>query len=115
MPGIFAGTPFDRPVVCERCSQPEDACDCPPTDPKPTWLPENQQRAKVRTDRRKHKRIVTVVWGLDPLETDLPALLSKLKSECGSGGVLKDSSIELQGDHLPRVTDKLKQMGYRVG
>lgn len=120
MPGIFAGTPFDRPPTCARCDQLEELCACPPEQPKPNWLPPEKQRAKVRIDQRKHKRTVTVIWGISPCESDLPALLSELKSACGSGGALKsrenseEQAIELQGDHLIRVTDKLKQIGYRV-
>ena len=49
------------------------------------------------------------------MKPDLPALLSELKTACGAGGSLQDESIEIQGDHLFRVTDKLKQIGYRVG
>ena len=115
MSRLFAGTPFDIPPTCDRCGKLEEECGCPPEQQAPQWLPANRQRAKVRLDRRKHKRVMTVVWGLLANETDLPALLSELKTACGAGGSLQDESIEIQGDHLSRVTDKLKQIGYRVG
>jgi len=114
MPGLFAGTKFDIPPTCDRCSKPETECQCPPAPAAPTWLAPSKQRAKIRLDRRKHQRIVTVVWGLAPHETDLRSLLSELKGVCGAGGSVKDECIELQGDHLTRVTDKLAEMGYRV-
>ena len=69
---------------------------------------------KVRIDRRKHKRLVTVVWGLSAESNDMPALLSKLKSACGSGGSLQGEQIELQGDHLDRVKNQLCEIGYKV-
>lgn len=115
MSRLFAGTPFDIPPTCDRCGRPIESCDCPPEVAKPTWLPPSKQRAKIRTDQRKHRRVVTVIWGLSPDETNLPELLSVLKGHCGAGGCISNDAIELQGDHKQRVTDKLKKMEYRVG
>jgi len=113
MTRLFAGTPFDIPPRCDRCGELEQDCRCGP--PPKTWLAAEKQRAKVRADRRKHKRMVTVVWGLSPDESDLPTLLSKLKSACGSGGSLQGEQIELQGDHVDRVKDQLRELGYKIG
>jgi translation initiation factor 1 len=116
MSRLFAGTPFDIPPTCSRCGDPVENCDCPAEQPNaPEWLPPSQQRVKVRRDRRKHKRVVTVIWGLSPEESDLKTLLSQLKSKCGAGGAIEDASIEIQGDHVQRVSDLLKQIGYRLG
>jgi translation initiation factor 1 len=68
----------------------------------------------VRLDRRKNKRLVTVVWGLDPDASELRSLLSKLQSICGSGGSVQDGAIELQGDHVDRVRSELKKLGYKI-
>ncbi len=112
MTRLFSGTPFDIPPRCERCGQLEEQCQCQP--PPPDYLPPQQQTAKVRIDRRKHKRSVTVVWGLDPESNDLRGLLSDLQSACGSGGSLQEDRIELQGDHLDRVRQQLRKIGYKV-
>lgn len=112
MTRLFAGTPFDIPPECDRCGELEESCKCAPLGPE--RLPAEKQTAKVRVDRRKHKRMVTVVWGLDPVDCDLPDLLSKLKSACGSGGSLQDSQIELQGDHVGRVKKQLLEIGFKV-
>lgn len=112
MTRLFAGTPFDIPPRCDRCGELEEDCNCEPLPPE--RLPPEKQTAKVRVDRRKHKRLVTVVWGLSAEETNLPDLLSKLKSACGSGGSLQEDQIELQGDHLDRVKQQLSQIGYHV-
>ncbi|MEC7677667.1 MAG: translation initiation factor [Planctomycetota bacterium] len=114
MSRLFAGTPFDLPPTCDRCNQIEENCECQPMEEKPVWLDPAKQQAKVRVDRRKHGRCVTVVWGLHPSETDLKDLLSELKTTCGAGGALKDDNIEIQGDHVDRVTNRLKQIGYRI-
>lgn len=112
MTRLFAGTPFDIPPRCDRCGELEEDCRCEPL-PIDKVAPEKQS-VRVRVDRRKHKRMVTVVWGLDPDETDLPDLLSKLKSACGSGGSLQADQLELQGDHLEKVKIQLREIGYRV-
>ena len=112
MTRLFAGTPFDIPPRCDRCDQLEESCKCEPFGPE--RLPANKQTAKVRADRRKHKRMVTVVWGLDAEDCDLPDLLSKLKSACGSGGSLQRDQIELQGDHVSRVREQLKEIGFKL-
>ncbi len=112
MTRLFAGTPFDIPPRCDRCGELENDCQCEPLPPEKV-APEKQS-AKVRLDRRKHKRMVTVVWGLSADETDLNELLSKLKSACGSGGSLQDEQLELQGDHLEKVKDQLRSLGYKV-
>ena len=112
MTRLFAGTPFDIPPTCDRCGELEESCNCEPLGPE--RLPAQKQTAKVRVDRRKHKRMVTVVWGLDPNDCDLTELLSKLKSACGSGGSLQDDQIELQGDHVGRVKTQLREIGFKV-
>jgi translation initiation factor 1 len=112
MTRLFAGTPFDIPPRCDRCGELEEDCKCEPL-PVERVAPE-KQTAKVRVDRRKHKRLITVVWGLSAEHSDLANLLSELKSACGSGGSLQGDQIELQGDHLDRVQEKLRQIGYKV-
>lgn len=112
MSRLFAGTPFDIPPHCDRCGKPEAECSCPA--PLPASIPPEKQTAKVRVDRRKHKRLVTIVWGLSVDGNDLPQLLSQLKSACGSGGSLQGDQIELQGDHVDRVREQLRQIGYKV-
>ena len=112
MSRLFAGTPFDIPPRCDRCGLLEEECKCEPAPPE--RLPPEAQTAKVRADRRKHKRIATIVWGLDPKDCDLPELLSQLQSACGSGGSVQGDQIELQGDHVARVKNQLLQIGYKV-
>ena len=112
MTRLFAGTPFDIPPRCDRCGELEEDCQCEPL-PVERLAPQ-KQTAKVRVDRRKNKRLITVIWGLSAAENDLPGLLSKLKSACGSGGSLQSEQIELQGDHLERVKEQLSEIGYKV-
>lgn len=109
---LFEGTPFDRPPHCDTCGRPETECVCPP--PEAVSVPPEKQTARVATEKRKNGKRVTVVRGLLESESDLPALLKLLKSHCGAGGALKDGELEIQGEQLERVREKLSQLGYRV-
>jgi translation initiation factor 1 len=65
-------------------------------------------------EKRARGKVVTVVRGLAASDNDLPSLLTQLKNQCGSGGTIKEECLELQGDHVPRVTKILQEIGYRV-
>ena len=109
---LFEGTEFDIPPTCDRCQQPEANCQCPP--PAHEFLPNDRQTARLRLEKRKRGKIVTLVLGLAPDETDLPKLLTSLKNTCGAGGTIGDNAIEIQGDHHDRISKSLAEMGYRV-
>lgn len=109
---LFAGTPFDRPPRCEHCGELEEACRCPP--PQQQRLPPEKQTARIAVEKRKNGKRVTVVRGLPAEGNDLPALLTDLKSHCGAGGTLKAEELEIQGEQLERVRQKLLQIGYKV-
>jgi len=57
---------------------------------------------------------VTVIRGLAPEANDLLELLSRLKSDCGAGGTIKDDCLEIQGEQLDRIREILSSRGYRV-
>ena len=57
---------------------------------------------------------VTVVTGLSLGGAELAEMASQLKRRCGSGGTVKDGSIEIQGDHVDKVMDLLRQRGLQV-
>ena len=109
---LFEGTEFDVPPTCDRCKQLEAECECPP--PVHEFLPNDQQSVRLRIEKRKRGKIVTLVVGLKPEETDLPKLLTSLKNTCGAGGTVGDDAIEIQGDHLERIATSLAEMGYRI-
>jgi translation initiation factor 1 len=44
----------------------------------------------------------------------LADLARRLKAACGSGGTVKDGTIELQGDHRETVVALLERAGHRV-
>ncbi len=110
MAGLFDGTPLERPVTCERCTQPLADCACPRNAAGDITLPHDQQ-PRVRREKRRGKW-VTVVAGLDPAANDLPALAKDLRTRLGVGGTLKAGCIELQGDHRDSVVAELVTRGF---
>jgi len=113
MSGLFAGTPLERPVTCAVCERPLDACTCPRDAAGRVLLPKDQTALIARAKRRKGK-VVTTIGGLDPVASDLPALLKRLKIVCAAGGTIADGIIEIQGDQRDTAADLLRQMGYRI-
>lgn len=109
---LFEGTEFDIPPHCERCNKLEAECQCPPL-PKPTKAPQ-LQTARLSVEKRKKGKVVTVIRGLLADDNDLPALLKSLKNSCGSGGTVDGDELELQGEHVERLRELLKKMGFRV-
>jgi translation initiation factor 1 len=63
---------------------------------------------------RKHRggKSVTVIEGLPISEKDKEELLKQLKTALGTGGTLRDTSLEIQGDHCDALLGTLKKMGY---
>ena len=73
-----------------------------------------QQKVTVRHDR-KHRggKSVTVVDGIQMQQNEMKSLLKQLKAKLGTGGAVKDSAIEIQGEHCNVVMAALEKMGYR--
>jgi translation initiation factor 1 len=109
---LFAGTKFDRPPNCDRCGRPETECVCPPLATK--QIPPGSQLARLSLEKRKKGKLVTVIRGLTAEGNDLSALLSRLKSECGAGGAVQEDCLEVQGNHIERISNALSELGYRV-
>lgn len=114
MTRLFAGTPWDRPPVCDRCGRPETECDCAPEVVEPVRIPPETQTAALAVEKRPKGKVVTVVSGLDPEGNDLADLATRLKTSCGAGGTLKDGRIELQGDHREAAERALQKIGYKT-
>ncbi len=66
-------------------------------------LEREEQFIKIRLDRRKFGKEVTIIEGLAGSNSELKKIASKLKSRLATGGTVKDGRIELQGDHRHRV------------
>lgn len=68
--------------------------------------------AYIERDRKKRRgKVVTVI---SKLSGDLKALQKELQTLCGAGGSVKNECIEIQGDHRDKISERLKQKGYKV-
>jgi translation initiation factor 1 len=71
------------------------------------------RRIRLHLDRRASGRVVTVVTGLPGSAAQIDALGRQLKTACGTGGTVKDGTLELQGNHRERVEAALSALGLR--
>ena len=108
--GLFDGTPLERPVSCERCGKALADCTCPRNAAGEVTLAKDQP-ARVMREKRRGKW-TTVVSGLDPKASDLPAMLKQFKTKLGVGGTTRDDGFELQGDVRDKLVEALKTAGY---
>ena len=96
---------------CSSCGKPLHKCKCPTESVSETG--DGILRLERQSKGRAGKQ-VTLIQGLDMTAAELKALLKILKSVCGSGGTVKDSSLEIQGDHRDKLKIYLEQQGHRV-
>lgn len=95
--------------ICPRCKR--YPCRCP----KPVSLPPTQQTAAIQRETKgRGGKTVTVIRNLLLSPDDLKALAAQLKQACGTGGTVKDGTIEIQGDHREKIAAKLRSLGYKT-
>lgn len=110
MPGLFDGTPLERPVTCPACGKAMSDCTCPRDASGELCRPADQD-ARVHREKRRGKWM-TVVTGLNPSATDLKALAKEVKAKCATGGATTADGLEVQGDHRDTLVTLLKAKGY---
>jgi translation initiation factor 1 len=64
-----------------------------------------------QTKGRKGKG-VTLIDGFQLPPAELKQLAKTLKQLCSTGGTVKDSRIEIQGDHREELASMLKRLGF---
>ncbi len=70
----------------------------PATERPIAELPPQQQNLKVQASRKGRKgKTVTVISGFQAKPETLADLVKQLKTQCGTGGTVKDNEIEIQG------------------
>ena len=97
--------------MCPACRRPLAQCSCSKAAPLP---PSDGIVRVLRETKGRGGKAVTVVRGAPG---DAPALVrlgQELKAACGSGGTVKDGTIEVQGDHVEKIMALLQQRGHKV-
>jgi translation initiation factor 1 len=78
-------------------------------------LPPNQQNLRIQASRKgRGGKTVTVISGFQAQPETLTKLLKQLKNQCGTGGTVKEDTLEIQGDHTQKLLEILLQLGYKA-
>lgn len=91
--------------ICPICGLPSDLCIC-------EEMNKEDQRVKIRLERRRWGKKYTVIDGIDSTTVDLDNLATKLKNKCACGGIAKNSKVLLMGDHRDVVYLNLIEEGF---
>jgi translation initiation factor 1 len=91
--------------ICPTCGLPKNLCVC-------GQIAKEQQKIKIRTARKRFRKVVTVITGFDDEKT-AKELGKTLKRKLACGGTAKNKEIELQGEHTKKVKELLIAEGYK--
>ena len=86
--------------ICDVCGLPKEIYVCED-------IAREQQKITITVDKRRYGKMMTIVYGID-------SLITQLKSKCACGGTIKEGKIELKGDHRTKVKETLEKMGFTV-
>lgn len=89
---------------CPKCGMLKDLCICEVLDKQQV------QKIKVYTTRKKFRKLVTIVEGIE--KHRLNGATKELKQKLACGGSAKEGLIILQGNHKRKILGILKSMGY---
>jgi len=108
---IVYSTDSGRVTTCPRCGQPYKKCRCDEggaAEKKPV-----DSVVRLRRERKgRGGKTVSIISNVP--ESEQVSLAQQLKKLCGTGGTVKEGNIEIQGDHLEKIQEKLTALGYKV-
>jgi len=90
--------------ICPVCGLPKEICICKEIEK------EAPKKIKIYTQKRKFRKFVTAIEGIEKNEVNEVAKELKIKIACG--GTAKKGVIILQGNHKEKVKNYLLKMGY---
>lgn len=90
--------------ICSKCGLPKELCAC-------GTIAKEEEKVKVYTMKKSFGKKITVVEGISK-SLDMKEILRELKTRLACGGTVKDSLIELQGDHKPKTKEVLVKLGF---
>jgi len=74
-------------------------------------IAKTDQKIKVTTVTRRYGKVITLVSGFDK-NVDIKGTAKKLKEGLACGGTIKNSVVELQGDHKKNIKKVLINLGF---
>lgn len=103
---------FQSPIVYQEFGNIDNS----PTSKRAVLdLPPNQQNLRIQASRKGRKgKTVTIITGFQSKPENLTVLLKQLKTHCGSGGTVKENTIEIQGEQTAKIQQILLKLGYQA-
>jgi len=90
--------------ICPKCGLIKEICSCDILEKEET------QRIRVYATKKKFKKLVTIVEGIDKGKIEGEA--RRLKQKLACGGTVKEGVIVLQGDQRKNIRRFLVESGY---
>jgi len=97
--------------ICPGCRRPATECACRDSKGK-SLRPAPGPVRVARSVSGRGGKAVSVITGLPLDEAALAQLATELKRRCGSGGTVREGTIEIQGEHRDTLVAELKARGY---
>jgi len=92
--------------ICPVCGLPKELCVC-------GEIAREQQRIRIRFERRKWNRGMTIIEGVEATDIPLSRIAQRMKAYCACGGTAKNNMIMLQGDQREKAKEFLvRELGY---
>ena len=84
-------------------------------DPLPNLPPKGDGFIRIRRETAgRNGKGVTTLTGFELPAAELQTLAKQLKQLCGTGGTVKEWTIEIQGDQREKLKTELEKRGFRV-
>lgn len=107
--GLVYSTDTGR--MCPNCGKAIAACICKQAKP----VPKGDRVIRIsRETKGRGGKCVNVISGLGLAPAELESLCTQLKKRCGTGGTVKEGTIEIQGEHRDTLVAELSKRGYAV-
>ena len=84
-------------------------------DPLPTLPPKGDGFIRIRRETAgRNGKGVTTLTGFELSAAELQTLAKQLKQLCGTGGTVKEWTIEIQGDQREKLKAELENRSFKV-
>lgn len=90
--------------ICPKCGLPKEICVCEVLEKEET------QKIKVYVTKKKFRKFMTIIEGIE--KNKLEKTAKELKHKLACGGTAKEGLIELQGNHKRKMRELLVWLGY---
>jgi translation initiation factor 1 len=105
----------DKNLTCPKCGWPVGNCQCSKIKGGGEQPVPPRVVAKLRLEKAgRGGKSVTVVYDLPRNAAFLKDLCGELKRACGTGGAVREDTVEIQGDLRERVREVLAKKGYAI-